>query len=699
MACWLTDDLVICQRFSPTAVAIVNPFTGEVLSVHPRACNQLTAGVGRAAAADGVGVFGTITFDGYALGLTEQDGRGATGPEGTLAIVRHGGVGFELHAPDGSVTVGPAVIARGLNVLGATSALWHDDAGQLHGLNCVLPVHLSTVASPVVVATAGVPWLVSFCSSIGLVAHPWDSLIGVQLTGAGENAFYPDAKVVNGKLIIVWANGPGELPHDLRRVEDAFALPRQNLGETAPSDPLTPIHKPMWLGFFTGQPGAAGGWDTTDDPIGPPPPGNGFLDVPTFKFYSDATGQPIGSYITGGSVEEIEAAAARCADIPVCYWDARRWPRTPNLPDGLWLCVQAYRNTTEPIANFEADIRNILHQHVAERPNLQHAIVPQCYTSNTSMTLDLTSIVPVVSRLAASLPLHAIIPFSGSGRKTGLQDHPEVRPLWEELYRTITRAPGEGTTPGGRMDWGTIHQYGIDRWKELDVQQKSQELVDRGLECRDFQKDCFVKIASELYHEKHIPLELFWKSGIPEYGNAQDVKEKLRFIGEDILVDRPTSEYKDVVVSMGIPSASWNATGGGSPVQGSDLNRCSRPPNLEGVGPVDPVEPVEPGTVAVFISRYDETFHRGGAGSEDGMEIVFEVASERPIREVEVFLDDGSPRFSFQFTGELDARYIRGLRWKPVINGSWYPVVRGKNDAGVWGEARGATPVIVTSIS
>ena len=75
----------------------------------------------------------------------------------------------------------------------------------------------------------------SLLLDLGLVAHPWDSLVGVQLTGAGENAFYPDAKVVNGKLVIVWANGPGEFPHDLRRVDDAFALPRQNLGETAPA--------------------------------------------------------------------------------------------------------------------------------------------------------------------------------------------------------------------------------------------------------------------------------------------------------------------------------------------------------------------------------------------------------------------------------------------------------------------------------
>ena len=60
VACWLTDDLVICQRFSPTALATVNGFTGEVLSVYPRACNQLTAGAGRAAGSGWLGVFGSM---------------------------------------------------------------------------------------------------------------------------------------------------------------------------------------------------------------------------------------------------------------------------------------------------------------------------------------------------------------------------------------------------------------------------------------------------------------------------------------------------------------------------------------------------------------------------------------------------------------------------------------------------------------
>ena len=155
---------------------------------------------------------------------------------------------------------------------------------------------------------------------------------------------------------------------------------------------------------------------------------------------------------------------------------------------------------------------------------------------------------------------------------------------------------------------------------------------------RLLRQDCLGALSREAH-----PAGVVLESGVPEYGNAQDVRDKLAVIGEDILVDRPASEYKDVVVSMGIPSASWNATGGGSPVQGSDLNRCSRPPNLEGE---TLCRAWRAGEVAVLIHRYDETFERGGAGSWEGMEVVLEAESARPIREMEIYLEDGSPRFA-----------------------------------------------------
>ena len=94
-----------------------------------------------------------------------------------------------------------------------------------------------------------------------------------------------------------------------------------------------------------------------------------------------------------------------------------------------------------------------------------------------------------------------------------------------------------------------------------------------------------------------------------------------------------------------------------------------------------------------MIYRYNAEAHRS---NPHGMEIVFEVESARPVVELEVYLDDGSPRFNPQFLASPDGRYFRGLRFKATINGSWVPVVRAKNDQGVWGEARGATPVTVS---
>lgn len=702
---WLNADEIVFPTFDGK-IAKQNPYIGSpTVEVAPRGCNDLRAdGDVWAAWLAGYGLFASTGWHDPLAGLQ------AVGPEGQIGYTpnRQEGLGCNVRLITGETWRLSDGVVYDLQLLSNFRAIWtFQNNVYVHGMPppALVP---GGVWLPKFAEIGGQGYLCYFSSAQGVIVHKYeDASQGWVFAGPGINAYNHDMIAINGLLEVCASSGAGENPSEWWMVYyDPATTPMVPFG-AAPVYPITAINKKMYLAFFSGFPAATGGWDTNDDPVGPWPPGNAFLEGDsTSRALLTPEGQRIGTYIVGGSVEEIEAKAAACTDIPVCYWDSRRWPRMPNLPDGAWLCGQAYRNASEPIANFEADILSILQMHIAERPNLKHVSVPQCYTSNSDMTTDLKSVVSVISRIASALPLHAILPFSGNGRKTGLQDHPEVRPLWEELFSTITGVPdegggGNGGNGGGSMDWGTIHQYGVDRWAELEVQAKSQQLVDQGLECRDFQKDCFVKIASELYHEKGIPLELFWKAGIPEYGNAQDVKEKLRFIGEDIIVDRPESGYKDVVVSMGIPSAHWNASGGLNPVQGSDLNRCGRPPDLEG-GPPDPPDPPEPGTVSVTIYRYDQTFHRGGPGSEYGMEIVFEVGPF-PIVEVQGGLDDGSPLISPQFPdptpGKPDGSYYRGFRFKPTINGEWYPIVRARNAQGVWGEARGETTVVVTSIA
>lgn len=252
LAVWMDADRIVVQEFSGTPrAAVLNVRSGEIHEAELRGVNQLAGGGGRWVGADNAGVFGSINKPGYSLGLTEQDGRGAIGPEGTIAIVKHGGVGFELHSPSGGVVEVGGVLARGLCVLGPGRAIWHDDAGRISAIGVEQPAQLPTATNLKVADVAGVPWLVSFCGAIGLVAHPWDSLIGVRLTGAGQGAFYPDAMAINGRLVVVWSNGPGELPSDRRGVVDALALPRVDLlsflapiDEPKPPPPTEPNHPP-----------------------------------------------------------------------------------------------------------------------------------------------------------------------------------------------------------------------------------------------------------------------------------------------------------------------------------------------------------------------------------------------------------------------------------------------------------------------
>jgi hypothetical protein len=273
-----------------------------------------------------------------------------------------------------------------------------------------------------------------------------------------------------------------------------------------------------------------------------------------------------------------------------------------------------------------------------------------------------------------------------------------VKPYWQELFATITGTPAIDTGGGGgsSMDWNQIHTYGQQRWAELEVNRKSQDLVNQGLACRDFQKDCFVKICSELYYDRSIPLELFWKAGVPEYGNPEDVKQKLRSIGEDIIVDRPVSQYKDVVQAMGHQSASWNAAGGGSPVTGNDLNRCGRPPNVGLLEPPKPPEPPSGDVGVIAIPYHDATTRRS---DQYGMRINYDIYATSAVVEVEFDLEgDGTPSIIQTYRNEpaRDGRYVRGLFFKATVPGTWPIRLKATDSAGNRYESDGSHLVTVT---
>lgn len=69
-------------------------------------------------------------------------------------------------------------------------------------------------------------------------------------------------------------------------------------------------------------------------------------------------------------------------------------------------------------------------------------LIGQAYSSNSGNTADLRTIPPVIAKVARDhANIEGIINFSGSGRATGWQDHPEVQPDWQKVFDGITGTP------------------------------------------------------------------------------------------------------------------------------------------------------------------------------------------------------------------------------------------------------------------
>jgi hypothetical protein len=200
-----------------------------------------------------------------------------------------------------------------------------------------------------------------------------------------------------------------------------------------PQTDIAPIGRSMWGGFFAGQPNS-GVWSTDTDPRSLP--GNSWLTIPDSRWIT-RDGKTIGQYVSGtpdGDVDAIDRAivkAKAASPLPVvAYWPAAAWSRVPAGAD--FVGVEAYRRVDESVEAFEARVRGA----VARCPAV--VLIPQCYTSNANNTTDLYSIVPVTSRIARDCQnVYGILTFNGSGRATGLQNHPEMVAPWTELFAGI----------------------------------------------------------------------------------------------------------------------------------------------------------------------------------------------------------------------------------------------------------------------
>jgi hypothetical protein len=206
---YTTGNVVDPSDHTEDRIETFNLVTGNRTVLANRGANILEAGAGRWCGwTDGAsGIFGSLT-NAFA-GLKH------IGSDGTIAItpLYASGLGCRLYSPDGRVTEGPGEAMKALRVIGPTSAIW-TVGGDIHALNARVPVGQAGPAyRPHRVLIGQEEWIV-YETTIGVVAHPYSSLMGYRLPNTGQ-AFWVDAIAWQNRLRIAYATDAGDSPNNL----------------------------------------------------------------------------------------------------------------------------------------------------------------------------------------------------------------------------------------------------------------------------------------------------------------------------------------------------------------------------------------------------------------------------------------------------------------------------------------------------
>lgn len=447
LAQWLDDDRII---YSGDRVEALNVVTGEVVTLHGRGVNNLSANGGKWLGWNSVdGLCGELAIEGGGTSLSYADGRGAIGRDGTVAYVpdRQLGSPTVLRAPDGSETAIHGA-PYGLQVLGPASAVWTGGA-----LNAPAPP--AGAISPKVCGD----WMVYYRDGQGLVGRRIGTSLGVIFTTG--SAFNHDAIEAGGDVLAAWSTTQGEMPGDLRTLR-VSQCPLVDLDAGGQIEPIPPVNRALWIfGFGDGTlpvncrmrkiPGVIGtGIEALD-------------------------GTPICHYVNGEPSDVNPDDIARAVDTARSQLPAGR-PILAYVPHGVrlpanadWLGPECYMRKSETLEGFEA----ARHQKTEDgRPIVW---ICQTYSSNANQVghtpvtvfpdgtvtiepaedpLALRRLVPVYARLFRAPNCRGAGMFSvGPWRRTGYEDHPEIHPDYQQLTSTI-QTPAHDGGGGGPIDPG-----------------------------------------------------------------------------------------------------------------------------------------------------------------------------------------------------------------------------------------------------
>lgn len=352
--------------------------------------------------------------------------------DGAVLLMSYPDPGLGLRLVDATGDVWTDATARGNMALPYPQAFaldrhrfcWVEPSGRLRVRGLPEPAQVSDIHDPFLLdAPSGDVWIGYHNSRC--IAHPLTDPSRGYILSTGVT--FGTSAAGNR---VGWGRTQGESVLGYADVDWSVAL--QDLAQP---DDIVSVDRAIRFGFFEfGGP--------TDCPV------NCRLSVEQgapWLIVRDLDGRPLYRYVAGdpdGDPDAIDRAVATARAVGDGLEVLAYVPRQASavrLPDAI-VGVECYRLVDESVTDFERRIRDVVAR------CRRAVLIAQCYTSNDRQTKDLRSIPPVVARIARDAAnVECGLVFSGSGRATGYQDHPEVQPDWRRVAATI-RTP-VGTTP------------------------------------------------------------------------------------------------------------------------------------------------------------------------------------------------------------------------------------------------------------
>jgi hypothetical protein len=346
------------------------------------------------------------------------------------------------------------------SIVDAQRAAWTEPSGRYgrvfraHGLPALdLPW---SALHPTLCLVDGDVW-VTYLRQPGdqVISHPW-AFTGRGLVGNGTGYGPVGSITAAGDVALRWsrtaAEAAGDIVTDPQDPQTASTLPPAVLATPEP-DPIVPIDRALWFGFFEFAGPTACLVNCRLSVVQGVP----WLTV------RDLDGRPLYRYVAGdpdGDPDAIDRAVVSARAVGdgldvLAY--VPRGAATARLPNAV-IAIECYRRAGESVSDFEAYVRHT----VARCPRA--VLIAQCYTSNQTLSSDVRSVPPVIARIArGAANVEGVLVFSGSGRATGYQDHPEVQPDWVQVAATIrtpvVTAPPQPIPPGLPQLRVTIDHY------------------------------------------------------------------------------------------------------------------------------------------------------------------------------------------------------------------------------------------------